>query len=201
MTNGDNWQDVTQRHGRQRGAMASILLTRGHFTIVSSGDNTFGTAAQISRNLFQYYAADSVILKKQVQRPSLLQEEMGNLITVAVGAELSPSELSTYPIRVEAGQLILRQDNEEDARQYHFEEGLGAIFLRPLEKQRLELVVWGADETGLQQAARLVPTLTGSGQPDFVITSRSCMWNGLGGAYAVGFLDSSWNVSGGSYIR
>lgn len=51
---------------------------------------------------------------------------------------------------------------------------MGALFLRPLDGERLELVVWGADVAGLEHAARLVPALTGVGQPDFVILSAKC---------------------------
>ena len=74
------------------------------------------------------------------------------------------------------------------------------MFLRPLEAQRLELVVWGFDLDGLEQAARLVPTLTGVGQPDFIVLSPQCRWKGYGAVYAAGFFDWSWQISLGSYI-
>jgi hypothetical protein len=202
---GDDWRDISERYGRQRGGLAAMFLTRDRFTILSTGENTYDIAAQISRNLFQYYGADSVVLMEQAQDPPLLPEGTGNVITVVAGAHVAPSELQDYPIRVEADRLTLSQGQAEGERHinthFRFETGLGAVFLRPLQNERLELVVWGADDLGLQQAARLVPTLTGSGQPDFVIMSKSCMWKGVGGVYAMGFLDSSWRVSEGSFIR
>jgi hypothetical protein len=42
--------------------MEAILRTNGPFQIVYYGDNTFDVALQISRNLYQYYFADSSVL-------------------------------------------------------------------------------------------------------------------------------------------
>lgn len=60
--------------------------------------------------------------------------------------------------------------------------GTGAVFLRSLEDQSLELMVWGVDLAGLRHAASLVPTLTGPGQPDFVVVCDRCRWNGIRGS-------------------
>lgn len=43
----------------------------------------------------------------------------------------------------------------------------------------MKLMVWGGDLAGLRHAASLAPTLTGSGQPDFVVVSDRCRWNGI----------------------
>ena len=80
------------------------------------------------------------------------------------------------------------------------EEGLGAIFLRPLPDERLNIVIWGVDDAGLRSAARLMPMLTGVGQPDFMIVSQACAWKGAAGIVALGFLDYRWNVSKSSYL-
>jgi hypothetical protein len=42
--------------------MEAILRTNGPFQIVYYGDNTFDVALQISRNLYQYFFADSLVL-------------------------------------------------------------------------------------------------------------------------------------------
>jgi hypothetical protein len=42
--------------------MEAILRTNGPFRIVYYGDNTFDVALQISRNLYQYFFADSLVL-------------------------------------------------------------------------------------------------------------------------------------------
>lgn len=85
-------------------------------------------------------------------------------------------------------------------RTYQFEAGLGAAFLRPLPDERLELVIWGYDDTGLRQAARLVPMLTGVGQPDFIVVSRRCGWKGASGVLAMGLFDYAWKVSKASFL-
>lgn len=77
---------------------------------------------------------------------------------------------------------------------------MGAIFLRPLLNERLELVVWGFDQQGLRQAARLVPMLTGVGQPEFVVVSQRCAWEGAAGVLAMGSFDNFWNVSEASFV-
>jgi 3-methyladenine DNA glycosylase AlkC len=42
--------------------MDAILRTNGPFQIVYYGDRTFEVALQISRNLYQYFFADSFVL-------------------------------------------------------------------------------------------------------------------------------------------
>ena len=42
--------------------MEAILRTSGPFQIVYYGDNTLDVALQISRNLHQYFFADSLVL-------------------------------------------------------------------------------------------------------------------------------------------
>lgn len=83
---------------------------------------------------------------------------------------------------------------------FPFESGMGAIFLRPLLGERLELVVWGLDKQGLRLAARLIPMLTGVGQPDFVVVRKRCAWEGAAGVLAIGLFDNFWEVSEASFI-
>ena len=67
-------------------------------------------------------------------------------------------------------------------------DATSAAFLRPLPDERLELVIWGADEDRLRQAARMAPIFTGAGQPDLVIFGKSAAWDGFGGVLAIGIL-------------
>ncbi|KAL4949940.1 hypothetical protein BDW69DRAFT_173260 [Aspergillus filifer] len=207
------WKSVSQRYGRQLGAMDAILRTSGVFTINICSAGVKGVAFQISRNLLQYFAADSQITK----RCGVLSTTSGNLITLALGDELPDSVSNSYPIRVTDEGVILYKDcflssrgllgrTEHDAERrcrqqiYRNEPAMGALFLRPLDNERLELVVWGADTSGLEQAARLVPTLTGAGQPEFLILGSGCRWKGHAGLYAAGHFDRSWQISAGSYL-
>ena len=111
-----------------------------------------------------------------------------------------PHTCKRHPISLEPEEGIIARDASGFNRKYQFQEGLGAAFLRPLPDERLELVIWGYDDLGLRQAARLVPLLTGSGQPDFVIVSKKSRWQGANGALAMGFFDYSWNVSKASFF-
>jgi hypothetical protein len=76
---------------------------------------------------------------------------------------------------------------------------LGIIYLRPLPDERLELVVWGQTPEQLWWSSRLVPTLAGVGQPDFIIFDHEFRWKGADAA-VIGFFDAWWNVSGGSVL-
>lgn len=185
-----------QRRGRQLGAMDAILRTEGTFSIVQHSPASLPIALQISRNLCQYFAADTDITADYDAALS----STGNIISVAIGGSIPMGFHKDFPIQITARQITVR--NSRGSTSYHSIDALGlaAIFLRPLPLGRLELVVWGSDEASLAVAARLVPMMTGSGQPDFVIADRTMLWKGLEGALALGFLDGDWNVSGNAFF-
>ena len=216
VTRDTSWKSLPQRHGRQVGMMDAILHSLGFFAIISASRAADDVALQISRNLFQYFSADSRLLRAE---NNSLQEEIasshsGNIITVALTDKLRHSQLDGFPIRIEDNRLLLTRPgynfrtSDAEERSYPFEQAPGAIFLRPLPHERLELVVWGADHTSLQRAARLVPMLTGTGQPDFVVVcSRSPSLSeaqfgktDVSEVCAAGFFDYAWRISMGSYI-
>lgn len=182
---------LLQRHGRQLGAMDAILRTEGTFSIVQHAPAARHVALQISRNLCQYFAADTEITADYDSALS----STGNILSVAIGGDIPTGFHKDHPILLTARQVTVRKAHGSTS--YHAVAGIGlaAIFLRPLPLGRLELVVWGSDESSLAVAARLVPMMTGSGQPDFIIADRTMLWKGLEGALALGFMDSDWNVS------
>jgi len=155
-------------------------------------------ALQVSRNLYQYFAADTVV----GHSAEAATGGAGNLISVGTGESIWPGGLASHAIRVREGSLTIRERCGR-VRKYSWSHGgsVGAIFLRPLSGERVELVVWGSDVAGMQLAARLVPTLSGVGSPDFVVLDSSSAWKGMDGALAMGFLDSKWGVSETSYLR
>lgn len=214
-----SWQNIYQRYGRQLGAMDAILRSDGPFTIFVCSPDTEHMALQISRSLFQYFAADTRIVKKCSSDPSVsadtFDESTGNAIIIAIGDDLPPSKNKAYPIDVRDGKLVLSRTyghnhleiaTDEPLRKkrhmsdYAYEDGLGALFLRPLKNERLELVIWGADLHGIEQSARLIPTLTGVGQPDFLVLSQNCPCKGHAGLYAAGHFDKFWQISHNSYV-
>lgn len=174
--------------------MDAILRTKAAFQIVRHSAATSTIALQVSRNLCQYYAADTQITSSY--EDALTAD--GNVISISIGEDYPSGMDDRYSLRVGKGVWIrdgLRLRGYVDRGQ-----GLAAIFLRTLPDERLELVVWGYDKESLQLAARLVPMMTGSGQPDFVVLDKSMLWKGVSGTLALGFFDSDWEVSKHSYF-
>lgn len=187
---------LEERHGAQLGPLDSILRSPGRFLIRTLSSEALNIALQVSRNLFQYFSADAEIVDGAHKGSSV----NGNVISVAVGGDFPPSAHSQSPIYlIEDNGLAVRSTNH-GARVFKFQEGLGAVFLKPLPNERLELVLWGYDSLGLRLAARLLPMLTGVGQPEFIIVTKKCAWEGAGGVLAMGSFDSFWEVSETSFV-
>ena len=184
-----------QRHGAQLGPLDSILRSDGRFLIRTSTP-AFDVALQMSRNLFQYFAADSEIINLS----AAVGAQSGNVISVTLGSDSPMLGPHSGPIGLDDGGGVYIHKGGGTKAVFPFEVGMGVIFLRPLLDERLELVVWGFDKQGLRQAARLMPMLTGVGQPDFVIVSKRCAWEGAAGVLAMGLFDNFWKVSKGSFF-
>jgi hypothetical protein len=174
--------------------MEAILGTIDTFLIRPSSSSTLSIALQVSRNLFQYFGADSEI----VSESPLDLSHRGNQVSIAIADEAGlwrpglPVSKTPNGISIETRKGVKRT--------YPLEEGLGAIFLAPLPHEALELCIWGHDADGLRQAARLFPMLTGTGQPDFIVVAKECRWRGAAGVKSMGFLDHDWKVSEASYV-
>lgn len=155
-------------------------------------------ALDISRNLFQYFAADTEIFTD----PSKFTATDGNLIVLGFPNEIGinvPQLGREFPI-AKLGNDIMITDARGRRRTYPVEPGMGLIYLHPLPDERLALVIWGTDEEGLRTAARLLPLRTGVGQPNFVVGGREMGWSGVAGVKAIGMFDSLWQVSRTSYL-
>ena len=188
------------RHGRQLGSVDSILRTKGPFQIVNHPSEHAKAvdqiALQISRNLCQYFNADTEITANVSEA---INNRTGNVISVYLGVDVPSQPYETgaagHGIRVHRGRVEVR--NAQGSKRVYRSRGngLAAIYLRPLPEERLELVVWAADRASLQAAVRLVPMMTGVGVPDFVIADTTMLWKGIEGALAMGFLDENWRSS------
>ncbi|KAF2165209.1 hypothetical protein M409DRAFT_24592 [Zasmidium cellare ATCC 36951] len=189
------------RLGHQLGPLDSILHTNGPFHIIPHTPQASPLALQISRNLHQYFSADTSLTTTYA---TALHNTTGNIISLATGASLPPCPIyKDFPIQIRAGgdAVFIRGPNNIPTLIPNIAGlGLAAVFLRPLPDERLELVVWGADLESLALAARFVPTMTGTGVPDFVVLNREVLWKGLEGVLAMGFFDSQWDVSGKAFI-
>ena len=124
----------------------------------------------------------------------------GNVITIALAGDSQQLEPDSHAISICDDRGICIKRPYGTSTVFHLERGLGAIYLRPLPAERLELVIWGHDSQGLDQATRLAPMLAGVGQPDFIVVSERCACYGAQGVLAMGFFDSLWNVSESSFI-
>lgn len=155
-------------------------------------------ALDISRSLFQYFAADSEILPGPPKSIAI----DGNLILLGFPDEIGinvPQLGREFPI-MKLGNAIAITDAWGRRRTYPLEPGMGLIYLYPLPDERLALIIWGTDEVGLRTAARLLPLRTGVGQPNFVVSGREMRWSGVAGVKAIGMFDSLWQISHMSYL-
>ena len=176
-----------------------MLRSMGPFQLVHTSSSTFPPAVQTSHNFLQYFGADLQILDGSRYADAL--SATGNVITIALFPhEVPGSCLDTFPVLVESDGIKTRLSHSARDMFMPGAARLGAVYLRPLHQERLELVMWGKDVDGLQNAARLIPTLTGAGQPDSVVPGGSTSFDGHTGSHAMGFLDYSWNISTASYL-
>ena len=184
--------------GSRSGGIDSVLRTHGAFSIIYHSAPAKKIALQISRNLCQYYGADTRITSDY----DAARRWNGTRISVIIGAALH-DEVPNFKHSIQISENSIQLNHTDGGtRTYTAENGLAAIFLRPVAShQRLELVVWGADEASLAIAARLVPMLPGTGQPDFVVADRRMLWRGVEGTLALGFFDGRWRVSGNSVFE
>ena len=188
---------MSQRRGRQLGTLNAILDTSGRYGILTS-NNALPLAVQVSRNLLQYFGADAEILQPDEPGPP----KRGNKVILSLGSAgfmLATAGGHEAIFIDEKKGLCIRGSNGRLAV-YGFTEGLGAIFLRPGINETLELVIWGFDTLGLGFAARMVPMLTGVGQPDFIVVGQESAWKGAAGVLALGYLDNSWTIVESSAI-
>lgn len=177
--------------------------TRSRFSIIIPEANKSSpyhnnVALDISRNLFQYFAADSEIYVGS-SKPVVSD---GNLILLGFPDEtgIEIQDLGRdFPI-AKSGNTIVITDYRGRPRLYPLEPGMGLVYLYPLPNERLGLVIWGADEIGLRAAARLLPLRTGVGQPDFVVVGGEMKWKGVDGVKAMGTFDSLWRISPAAYL-
>jgi hypothetical protein len=162
----------------------------------------FPLALQASRNFHQYFGADSVLIDASSTDTGEHGRDTpdGHSVVFALGANIKPCSVKEFPIEIKSdGELTVRQPSGRISRPSRgFDKPLGAIYIRPA-SSGIELVVWGSDEAMLRQSARLIPMLTGTGQPDFIIVTEEAMWKGVEGCH-LGFFDAWWQVSKASVI-
>jgi hypothetical protein len=175
----------------------AILRSHGPFAISYTSNDTFDIALQVSRNLHQYFGADSHLVKPE-DRSSF--PGSGNLITIAVGDTLPLSKIDfSIKLSPKTERLMIMNSEGYWETPGGSKSPLGAIFLRPHDEERLELVVWGSSLSMAQQAARLVPMMTGTGQADFILLKDDAKSRGADACY-MGFFNEWWKVTKSSVL-
>jgi len=182
-----------RRSRKQFGRLDAILSSDDSFRIKSNSDAGQALALQISRNLFQYFGADSDIMDQNGA-----YEGKGNIISVVEGQNVWAGHFQHHPIEIVDGSICVRGD-DGIVKRYSADTN-SAIFLRPLPEERLELVIWGGNKSSLARAGRMLPMLPGVGQPDFIILSQESAWKGVEGVLTMGFFDSQWNITRSSFF-
>lgn len=174
----------------------------GRFTIVigtldeKSHSHFDRVASRIAQNLFVYFGAEVDIRYDFEVGDAVLDGNVISLGTVDQNTYFQqisrpPHLINPFPIHTGKGQMEVR-----DSKMFHYYEGggIGAIYLHPLERGRLALIVCGTDEEGLERAARLFPYRTGVGQPDWIIVGPKMGVDGMQGAEAMGYFSNLWEI-------
>jgi hypothetical protein len=171
------------------------------FQIKYHHESLFKLAVQISRNFYQYYGLDTKIVQDESGMHTKLYQ-----ISIQVGYKDKtgrPGDVKSanFPIEISpvTGRLRIRDRHGHWVRPGGSSVKLGAIYLRPSEDYKAELVIWGESAAMAEQAARLVPMMTGTGQPHFIIVREDAAWRGVDGTY-LGFFDISWNATESSVL-
>ena len=153
-------------------------------------------ASRIAQNLFVYFGAEVDIRYDFEVQDSLLE---GNVISIGASdqntylQQISRPPYLMHPFPIDANKERIRVLGSKGFHKYKG-EGVGAIYLHPLARSRLALVICGTDEEGLDRAARLFPYRTGVGQPDWIIVGPKMKVQGMQGVEAIGYYSNLWRI-------
>lgn len=188
------------------GGLQAILHTKAPFEIVHSpSEAEEAIAAQVSRNLQTYFQANADLIAyphqhKHVRGSNriIISQDLGTIMGF---------DHRDFPISFKidtSGRPVLQIVDPFQKSSIRLYAGstknkLGAVYIRPMPpsedgKNDLDLVIWGSDADMLQWASRFAPTVTGVGQPDFIIFTDQMEWAGAGSAI-MGFFDSKWQIT------
>jgi len=84
--------------------------------------------------------------------------------------------------------------NEVNSGHTYRGKGVGAIYLHPMSRGRLLMIICGTDEKGFERAAKLFPYRTGVGQPDWIVTGPKMDTLGMQGVVAAGYYSNLWDI-------
>jgi hypothetical protein len=176
--------------------------TPGPLTIVIGTQNNSNQlslermASNIAQNLYIYFGAD-VDIRYDIEVDDAFL--LGNVISLGMQDENAYLNGVMRMSHLKNPFPIVSQDktihiNDTTAVHTYSGEGVGAIFLHPLSRDRLLLSICGTDHEGLERAGKLVPYRTGTGQPDWIIVGPTMGVHGMQGVRAMGYYSNLWDI-------
>ena len=153
-------------------------------------------ASNIAHNLYIYFGAEVEILFDYEADDVALD---GNVISI--GMEDENSYLTTviqqfdlkhpFPVAAHQGAVHISDRNK---KYVYNGDGVGAIYLQPLPRSRLLMIICGSDHKGLEAAGKLFPYRTGVGQPDWIVVGTEMGVHGMQGVKAMGYYSNLWDI-------
>jgi hypothetical protein len=176
--------------------------TPGPLTIVigtqasAKRDHFARIASNIAHNLYLYFGAEVGLLFDYEADDVVLD---GNVISIGMEDEnqylqgvIEQSDLKhPFPIATYRGAIHISDTNK---KYVYNGDGVGAIYLQPLPRSRLLMIICGSDQKGLETAGKLFPYRTGVGQPDWIVVGTKMGVNGMQGVEAMGYYSNLWDI-------
>jgi len=194
---------IGERHGRQLGPLSAIMDTPGKLAIIIGTQTPTSVvhfqriASSIAQNLYTYFGAEIDI---RFDNDTEITRLEGNIICLGMEDEnsyiqevIADSNVRTKPFPIRAKNSVVTINDTSSVHTYHG-DGVGAVYLHPLETSRLLMIICGTDAKGLERAAKLFPYRTGVGQPDWVVVGLKMGVYGMEGVEAMGYYNNLWDI-------
>ena len=152
-------------------------------------------AKNIAQNLYLFFGADvNIHFDYEVDDVSL----DGNVISLGMEDEntylqdIGGSHLKNpFPIQANKQTIYI---NDTTMNHIYRGEGVGGIYLHPLARSRVLMIICGTDQMGLEKAAKLFPYRTGVGQPDWIVVGPKMGIQGMQGVETMGYYSNLWDI-------
>lgn len=159
-------------------------------------------AKNVAQNLYLYFGAEVDIRFDYEVEDVLLS---GNVISLGMEDEnayvqnIRRSHLKIpFPLQANKQAIYI---NDTTKNHIYRDDGFGAIYLHPLARSRVLIIICGTDQLGLEKAAKLFPYKTGVGQPDWIVVGSKIGVQGMQGVEAMGYYSNLWDIeSSVSYV-
>ena len=175
--------------------------TPGPLTIVigtqltAKGIHVERIAKNIAQNLYLFFGAEvNICFDYEVDDVSL----DGNVISLGMEDEntylqnIRESHLKIpFPIQAKKQAIYI---NDTTMNHIYRGEGVGAIYLHPLARSRVLMIICGTDQIGLENASKLFPYRTGVGQSDWIVVGSKMRVQGMQGVEAMGYYSNLWDI-------